>query len=256
MHYRIGEFARLGGVSVKALRFYDQIGLLQPAAVDPRTQYRLYVARQLQDLATIRALKDLGASLNDIRLVTARAESRPLRRKLLEKLRRNAECSMAAARRSLLWIDDALDESMEAEREVPVVLQQRSAIRVASVRARANSYGEIGRLECDLQRAVVPELAGGLQGVLWHRCAASGSIEGEPFVQVSQRAPRSGAYELKELPSAMVATAYCEADDHDAARVYDALARWISRHDYRLAGPKREIYVGQILEIQFPVQPA
>jgi effector-binding domain-containing protein len=135
-------------------------------------------------------------------------------------------------------------------------LKQRSAVRVASVRAQAGSYAEIGEIECDLRRAVVPDLAGSLRGVLWHRCAASGAIEGEPFVEISHRAPLSNAYELKELPSATVATAYCEPTDHDAERVYDAVSRWIHLHDYRLDGPKREIYVGQILEIQFPVKPA
>ena len=99
MHYRIGEFSRLSGVSIKTLRFYDQIGLLKPAAVDSRTQYRFYVPRQLQDLAAIRALKDLGASLDDIRRMLRRTESRQARRKLLEQLRRRAVCSMAAADR-------------------------------------------------------------------------------------------------------------------------------------------------------------
>jgi hypothetical protein len=38
--FSIGEFARLGGVSVRTLRHYDEIGLLRPAAVDPDTGYR------------------------------------------------------------------------------------------------------------------------------------------------------------------------------------------------------------------------
>ncbi|HKE95848.1 MAG TPA: MerR family transcriptional regulator [Povalibacter sp.] len=256
MQYRIGEFARLGGVSIKTLRFYDQIGLLRPVSVDARTQYRLYAPRQLQELATILALKELGASLEDIHRAVRNGESQRERRRLLEKLRRNAECSMAAARRSLLWIDGALDELNAGEREVPVVLKQRSAVRVASIRAQAASYEEIGLLERDLQHAVVAELAGPLKGVLWHRCAASGVIEGEPFMEISRRTPRSGAYELKELPSATVAAAYCEPTDQDAVRVYDAVDRWLHLHDYRLDGPKREIYVGQILEVQFPVKPA
>ena len=69
MRYRIGEFAALSGVSVKTLRFYDQIGLLQPATVDPRTRYRQYMPQQLQELACIRAPQDLGASLQDIRRI-------------------------------------------------------------------------------------------------------------------------------------------------------------------------------------------
>ena len=72
MQYRIGEFARLGGVSIKTLRYYDAIGLLRPAAIDARTQYRRYASRQLQELAKILELKNLGASLGDIRRVIGR----------------------------------------------------------------------------------------------------------------------------------------------------------------------------------------
>jgi DNA-binding transcriptional MerR regulator len=136
MRYRIGEFARLAGVPVKTLRYYDTIGLLSPAAVDSRTQYRLYASRQLQDVAAIRALKALGASLNDIRQVTGRQESRRERSELLWKLKRNALGSIESAQRTLAWIDDALEE-LHAEREVPIVLKQRAAIRV-SVGARTS----------------------------------------------------------------------------------------------------------------------
>ena len=63
---RIGEFARLGQVSVVALRHYDDIGLLRPASVDPVTGYRYYSASQLARLNRILALKDLGFSLDQI----------------------------------------------------------------------------------------------------------------------------------------------------------------------------------------------
>jgi DNA-binding transcriptional MerR regulator len=256
MYYRIGEFARLSGVSIKTLRFYDQIGLLQPAGVDARTRYRLYGSGQLQDLAAILALKDLGASLNDIRRVSCGTDAGQERRKLLEKLKAGAEHSMQTARRSLLWIERALNDEARGESEVPVVVKQRPAVRIASIRAQVKCYAEVSHLERDLQRAVLPGLAGSLQGVLWHRCAESGSIEGEPFLEISGRAPRSGSYQLRELPSATVASAYCAPDDRAAERVYEAISTWVRLHDYRLDGPKREIYVGQILEIQFPVKPA
>jgi DNA-binding transcriptional MerR regulator len=45
--FSIGEFARLGGVSVRPLRHYDEIGLLRPATVDQATGYRGYTADQL-----------------------------------------------------------------------------------------------------------------------------------------------------------------------------------------------------------------
>ena len=65
--FSIGEFARLGGVSVRTLRHYDEIGLLPPATVDPDTGYRGYSAPQLTQLNRIMALKELGLSLTQAR---------------------------------------------------------------------------------------------------------------------------------------------------------------------------------------------
>lgn len=68
---KIGEFARLGQVSVRMLRHYDQIGLLTPAQVDPWSSHRDYAPDQLAVLHRLIALKELGLSLAQIREVIA-----------------------------------------------------------------------------------------------------------------------------------------------------------------------------------------
>jgi len=64
--FRIGEFARFTRVSVKMLRHYDEVGLLQPAEVDPETGYRRYTVDQLSRLNRIIILRDLGFGLAEI----------------------------------------------------------------------------------------------------------------------------------------------------------------------------------------------
>ena len=64
--FRIGEFAQIAQVSARQLRFYDQLGLLQPAHIDAQTGYRYYSIRQLPRLNSILALKELGLSLEQI----------------------------------------------------------------------------------------------------------------------------------------------------------------------------------------------
>ena len=64
--FRIGEFAQIAQVSSRQLRFYDQLGLLQPAHTDSQTGYRYYSIRQLPRLNSILALKELGLSLEQI----------------------------------------------------------------------------------------------------------------------------------------------------------------------------------------------
>jgi DNA-binding transcriptional MerR regulator len=64
--YTIGEFALVGNVSVKSLRYYEKIGLLSPIAVNGETGYRYYHLDQLPRLNRIFALKNLGLSLGEI----------------------------------------------------------------------------------------------------------------------------------------------------------------------------------------------
>ena len=68
---KIGDFARLSQVSVVTLRYYDEVDLLKPVKVDTFTGYRFYSADQLPRLNRILALKDLGFSLDQIKLMLA-----------------------------------------------------------------------------------------------------------------------------------------------------------------------------------------
>ena len=64
---KIGDFSRLSRVSVRMLRYYDDLGLFAPARVDRFTDYRYYTADQLPRLNRILALQDLGFTLQEIK---------------------------------------------------------------------------------------------------------------------------------------------------------------------------------------------
>ena len=65
--YRIGEFANLAGVTVRALHHYDRIGLLKPQR--GTSGFRLYRMEDLERLEQIAALKFLGIPLQEIKLL-------------------------------------------------------------------------------------------------------------------------------------------------------------------------------------------
>jgi DNA-binding transcriptional MerR regulator len=65
----IGDFSRMTFLSVKALRHYHDIGLLRPADVDPQTGYRRYDVSQVPTAQVIRRLRELGMSLDEVRVV-------------------------------------------------------------------------------------------------------------------------------------------------------------------------------------------
>ncbi len=66
-YFTIGELADLFAINVQTLRYYDSIGLLVPTRRDQRTGYRLYKFDQVYHVASIRYLRRLGYSLEQIR---------------------------------------------------------------------------------------------------------------------------------------------------------------------------------------------
>jgi len=67
--FRIGEFSKMGKTTIKALRYYDEIGLLKPESTDKFTSYRLYTTEQLVTLHRIQALRQVGLSVDEIKLI-------------------------------------------------------------------------------------------------------------------------------------------------------------------------------------------
>jgi DNA-binding transcriptional MerR regulator len=78
----IGRFARLAGLSVGALRHYDELDLLRPADIDRFTGYRRYRRAQLETARTIARLRDLELPLDEIRDVLAMDDPAGQRRRL------------------------------------------------------------------------------------------------------------------------------------------------------------------------------
>src|SRR3954470_24435756 len=78
----IGRFARLSGLSVGALRHYDELDLLRPADTDRFTGYRRFRRAQLETARTIARLRDLEMPLDEIREVLAMDDPAGQRRRL------------------------------------------------------------------------------------------------------------------------------------------------------------------------------
>ena len=94
----IGRFARLSGLTVKALRHYDALGLLSPARIDPTTRHRWYSPDQLEPGRRIRRLRELDLPLPAVRAALAAPDGG---RELLIAYRRDVEARLARDQRIL-----------------------------------------------------------------------------------------------------------------------------------------------------------
>src|SRR5215475_15683754 len=140
--FSIGEFARVGGVSVRTLRHYDEIGLLPPTEVDPVTGYRSYSAKQLRQLNRIAALKELGLTLAQIRQLLDGITVDELRGMLLLR-RAQLEGELQRQRHHLLGVEARL-RHIAQEDEMPVddiVVKQIPPLSVVAIADTVPGWG-------------------------------------------------------------------------------------------------------------------
>src|ERR687886_754168 len=84
----IGDFSRMTYLSVKALRHYHDVGVLEPAEVDPVTGYRFYAPSQVGVAQLVRRLRDLGMPLDGVRTIVQAPDQTTRDRTLVEHLER------------------------------------------------------------------------------------------------------------------------------------------------------------------------
>ena len=149
---KIGEFSKFSRVSVKTLRYYDEIGLLNPFKVDELTGYRYYSAEQFTRLNRIVGLKNLGFSLDEIsRILTDNPSTEKVHeilqvkhKEILGRLREE-EIRLKKVEEWLIKIEKA-----GALPEYDILLKKIEPLTVASVRHIVPTYNDISWLYKDL----------------------------------------------------------------------------------------------------------
>ncbi|MEU4572732.1 MerR family transcriptional regulator [Nonomuraea sp. NPDC023979] len=131
----IGQFARLSRLSVKQLRHYDELGLLEPAYVDGDTGYRYYRPSQARTALSIGLLRSLDVPLPAVGEVLA---GRP---GALESVRDALESELARRRQALAALERVMAEGLP---EPPVRVVEEPAHRAAVVREPADGPEGIG----------------------------------------------------------------------------------------------------------------
>ena len=129
---RIGELARRTGLTQRALRHYDEIGLLVPEETDPWTGYRRYAAAQLMTANRITALRGLGFSLAETAALLACCTDSGT------ATATGAACAVCALRHSFIT-ELAAFMSTRAARPCPIVLTTSADGFAAAITARIRS---------------------------------------------------------------------------------------------------------------------
>ncbi len=272
--FKIGMFSQLTGVTIKTLRYYDEVGLLKPSEVDRFTGYRYYTVEQMDRLNRILALKDLGLSLDEIRRVLCEdlsaAEMRGMLRLKQAQLQQTIDEEQARLQRV-----EARLRQIEREGQMPVhevVIRDVPAQKVLAYRQMLAGPWEIGPLSMQVWGALH---GAGIEGIgpqlaLYHHGEyREYDLDVEIAIPVADAAPSEVAFEdggliqRRVLPAIQAASTLCRMESQ--ADIFTAnrdLGIWITENGYDLVdGPCREVYAqpaceGEplIFEVQLPVE--
>jgi len=268
---KIGEFARVGRVSIATLRHYDQCGLLKPNALDPDTGYRYYLLDQLARLNRILALKELGFPLEQIARLLEEDLSLEQLQGMFKLKQAQTQHSIDTERARLTRIAARLRQ-IEQEGKMPayeVLVKRVDPLLVASIRDSIPIISERGHLyetlSAYLDRQGVPYSQPDLLLLhSRHELHDEGmSIDVEVAIPVPTVLPGNEQIRIRTLPGALMACTVHTGDDLFLGRAYMVLHNWMKDNGYRFVGPPRLIHLQRaehmdpshyVTEVQFPVE--
>jgi effector-binding domain-containing protein len=264
----IGRFSKATRLSVKALRHYDELGLLRPAFVDPSSGYRYYRPAQANQAEAIRILRSVEMPLEEIGELLASGGGEPAAKRL-HRHRERLEARLAEQRRMLAFLQRLLDREDVMPYEVTV--RELPAQPVAATRT-ISSLREISTAISDGVEAILAELgargiepAGPLQ-VVYHATEVLDSETSAPIeICLPVAAPFQGTGEVygTELAAGPAAVTLHRGPYAEIGPAYHTVSGWVQDHGHELAGGPREVYLntpGEVAEadlqteVQWPIR--
>lgn len=267
----IGEFARLGQVSPRMLRHYDEIGLLRPERVDTATGYRSYAAHQLGQLHRLLALRDLGFTLDQIGDVLNDEPPIEQLQGMLRMRQAQIEQTVGEEQARLRRVEAHLralqrSDTMDVH---DVVIKQTQPLRVAEAVGTAPGFGHenLGPVFARLLPEVLAYLGQvgvrpGISIAHYEEPADDGSLVVHAGFDIGdQQLEGDDHVRVVDLPIIEVASVVHRGPMDTVVPVYEALVRWIEDSGYRLAGRSRELYhewhaddpTRHVTELQIPI---
>jgi DNA-binding transcriptional MerR regulator len=244
----IGDFSRATHMTVKTLRHYHQLGLLEPAEVDPHTGYRRYTAGQIPAAQVIRRFRDLGMPLEEIQGVLSAPDLRTRNERITAHLSRLEE-ELGRTQSALTSLRDLLAPPSPGSGPARIELRAVPAVPAAAIIATVGAeesaawlQGALGELNATLaaQDAPVGGPAGGIYAdEVFTRHRGQVTI----FIPCAGPVTSMGRVAPALIPAAELAVIEHSGPPAEVDRAYGALAAYVTRHALAVDGPIREYYL-------------
>ncbi len=262
----IGRFSKMTRLSVKALRLYDEIGLLVPARVDPTSGYRYYKLGQANRAEAVRILRSVDMPLDEIRAILETDDAELVHKQLVIHRERLAE-RLAVQERTLVYLE-SLIQRKEGIMPYDVNVTEAAPQMVAANRVHTSLSrigNDIGAGFGSLMQALGREgMAPAGPPLIVYHDVIDDTTDGDIEICVPIGGAMSDGAEVygRELEGGTMATTVHHGPYQQIAPAYHTLTAWISEHGHDVAGPPREIYLNDpqtvppeelLTRVEFPI---
>jgi DNA-binding transcriptional MerR regulator len=246
---KIGDFSKLARISIRMLRHYDEIGLLEPKSIDQVTGYRYYGEDQLPMACRITSLKEMGFGLAVIGNIIRNYNNPKELARFLEIKQSEVNLELQETNRRVRLLETAIERLREDETSMNynVTLKNIPQRYVASVRNVIPAYNQEGIL----WNILMTETAGhNLQSD--ENCFSLAIFHGEGHndndVDVEIQVSVKGMYQdtehvkFKTVPGVEIASAIYKGSYEHLTDVNQAVANWVNDNGYEFNGSLFCIY--------------
>ncbi|MEG7843272.1 MerR family transcriptional regulator [Bacillus mobilis] len=246
--FKIGDFSKLSSISIRMLRHYDKVELLQPVKINEQSRYRYYSAAQLKKVNQIQMLKDMGFNIATIKEIVASDNMEVIKSQF-----KNRSAQIKGEMDDLQKQLRLLEDSMKTMREDVVEMTYHISIKeipernVASVRKIIPSYnreGDLwGTLMQEIQMKSISIAHPSYSIAVFHdREYKENDVDVEIQLSILGKHENTKDVTFKKIESTNVASITVNGSYEQMTAVNEAAAKWIETEGYEIAGPMYNIY--------------
>lgn len=245
--FKIGEFSKLTQVSVRMLRYYDEAGILKPAAIDKWTGYRMYSVEQISVLNKIIYLRDSGFNVSEIATLLDEKDNELLTEQL-DKKYEEIEKNIQKEQEKLEKIKIAKKELQcrNSSMHYNICIKSISSCKVLSLHRIIPDYYAEGILWKELSsfaRQNQIQISGDTFSIYHDTEYKETDVDVELCAPVEKSGESTGnfVYRTTEPVPLMASTMVC-GDFSNIAKAYRAFAEWLQKNiQYKMTGATRQI---------------
>lgn len=241
--FKIGDFSKLTNLTVRALRHYEEVGLLTPAHIDDETNYRYYSAEQLSIVNKIKMLQQIGLPLKLIKEVIDSDDLSTLEY-YYKKREKEIKEELESLKTKITLIEAHLStlEDEKIMQKYNVELKEMPKRNIMSLRRVIPNYSEEGILWNEMYEEVLKQnikLSNPPLGVSMYHDSGYKEKDVDMEIQSSVIGEYQGTETIKfyEYPSFMMATVTFNGDFNQMPAVTQAIGIWIEANNYQISGP-------------------